>query len=56
MKFAAVIGPALYALIVGVSGRTSYGIFAFIVLFLIGLIILTVGRGTLISAEQKDRG
>jgi len=52
-KFAAVIGPAMYALIVGVSGRTSFGIFAFIALFVVGLLILTIGRKTLISAVQE---
>jgi UMF1 family MFS transporter len=52
-KFAAVIGPALYAILVGVSGRTSFGIFAFIFLFVVGLLILTIGRGTLIAAEMQ---
>ena len=43
-KFAAVIGPAMYAFISNATGRSSYGVLCLIVLFMIGLIVLTVGR------------
>jgi UMF1 family MFS transporter len=39
-KFAAVIGPALYAFVKGVTGRSSFSILSIIILFLIAFIIL----------------
>ncbi|HZK19780.1 MAG TPA: MFS transporter [Treponemataceae bacterium] len=52
-KFAAVVGPALYALLVGIFGRSSFGIFALVFLFLTGFLILIIGRKTLIEAERE---
>jgi UMF1 family MFS transporter len=43
-KFAAVLGPALYALIKGVTGRSSYAILSIAVLFLLGLAVLAAGK------------
>lgn len=42
-KFAAVLGPALYALIKGMTGRSSFSILSIILLFLIALAILLLG-------------
>jgi UMF1 family MFS transporter len=42
-KFASVLGPLLYSLIKGVTGRSSFSILSIISLFLAGLIILGVG-------------
>lgn len=43
-KFAAVIGPALYALFASVTGRPSIGILSLVVLFLAGGLILILGQ------------
>ncbi len=43
-KFAAVVGPFLYALIGGWTGRSSYGVLCLVVLFLTGLVILASGK------------
>lgn len=43
-KFAAVIGPALYALVKGITGRSSFAIFSIIILFLVGFIFLWIGK------------
>ncbi|MDR1532489.1 MAG: MFS transporter [Clostridiales bacterium] len=43
-KFAAVLGPSLYALIKAVTGRSSFSILSIVVLFLLGLLPLTLGR------------
>jgi MFS-type transporter involved in bile tolerance (Atg22 family) len=43
-KFASVLGPFLYALIAGWTGRSSFGVLALILLFLIGLIIMIRGK------------
>lgn len=43
-KFAAVLGPGLYALIKGVSGRSSYAILGIILLFFAGGILLVFAR------------
>ncbi|MCL2342766.1 MAG: MFS transporter [Firmicutes bacterium] len=43
-KFAAIIGPALYALVKGITGRSSFSILSIILLFAVGLVLLTVGR------------
>ena len=42
-KFACVIGPALYALVYGLSGRPSFGILSLILLFVAGFVFLAVG-------------
>ena len=43
-KFAAVIGPALYAFVASITGRSSYGVLGIMLLFLIGIAVLTLGR------------
>jgi UMF1 family MFS transporter len=43
-KFASVLGPFLYALISGWTGRSSFGVLALILLFLIGLVIMVAGK------------
>ena len=43
-KFAAVLGPLLYAVTVGLTGRSSLAILSIVGLFLAGLIILAVGK------------
>ena len=50
-KFAAVMGPALYALIANLTGRSSYGILSLMLLFAIGLATLYLGRSQLARAE-----
>lgn len=51
-KFAAVIGPALYAFVRDMTGRPSLGILSLIILFAIGAIILICGRKKLSSAVK----
>ncbi len=43
-KFAAVMGPALYALIRGTTGRSSFAILSISLLFLVGGILLLMSR------------
>lgn len=43
-KFASVIGPFLYSLIAGWTGRSSYGVLCLIVLFIIGYLLLLFGK------------
>lgn len=43
-KFSCVIGPALYAFVFQVSGKASFGILSLIVLFVLGSILLAIGR------------
>lgn len=52
-KFAAVLGPALYALVANLTGRSSYGILGLMVLFAGGLASLWFGRKNLALAEEK---
>lgn len=54
-KFAAVMGPALYALIGGITGRSSFGVLALILLFLVGLVIMIKGKPQFDALEKiKD--
>ena len=43
-KFASVIGPFLYSLIAGWTGRSSYGVLCLIALFIIGYLLLLFGK------------
>lgn len=52
-KFAAFIGPALYALIAQTTGRSSLGILSIIVLFAAGGGFILGGRETLKLAEKR---
>ncbi len=54
-KFAAVMGPALYALVKTWTGRSSYGILSLMLLFLIGALMLFLGRKHFKQAEQSAR-
>jgi UMF1 family MFS transporter len=42
-KFAAVLGPLLYSVVRGASGRSSFSILSITALFLVGLLILGIG-------------
>ncbi len=50
-KFAAVLGPALYAFLRGVTGNPAYGILGIMALFLVSGIIVVVGRKPLHEME-----
>ena len=50
-KFAAVMGPALYALVASATGRSSFGILSLMLLFAIGLLTIVLGRKHLRQAE-----
>lgn len=52
-KFAAVIGPALYALITTLTKRSSFGILSIILLFAVGGVVIFLSRDTLEIAEQR---
>lgn len=54
-KFAAVVGPALYALCYGLTGKASFGILSLIVLFFAGGMMLIMGRKKLLATEQSVR-
>lgn len=43
-KFAAILGPAIYATVKALTGRSSFSILAIIILFLTGGIIMLAGR------------
>ena len=43
-KFAAILGPLLYAITKGFTGRSSYSILAIIALFIVALVIMLAGR------------
>lgn len=43
-KFAAVIGPALYAFVKGVTGRSSFSILSIILLFLVAFVVLQLEK------------
>jgi Permeases of the major facilitator superfamily len=52
-KFATVVGPFLVAQFTVLTGRSSIGILSIMVLFLIGGMILLLGKGVLKRAEEK---
>ena len=51
-KFACVIGPALYALVLGLTGKPSFGILSVILLFIGGGVMLLIGRPYFKKAEH----
>ena len=51
-KFACVIGPALYQLFYGLTGKACFGILSIILLFLLGFVFLTKGRPYFRQAEH----
>ncbi|MEG2633732.1 MAG: MFS transporter [Oscillospiraceae bacterium] len=52
-KFAAVMGPALYAVTKTITGRSSYGILSLMLLFMIGALMLFLGRKHFKEAENS---
>lgn len=54
-KFAAVIGPALYAFSGDLTGRASIGILSLMILFAAGLVVMAAGRRNLAEAEAHGR-
>ena len=52
-KFATVIGPVLYSLVAGWTGRSSYGVLCLILLFMVGLGVMTFGRKDLDALTEK---
>lgn len=52
-KFAAVIGPALYAIVTTATKRSSFGILSIIILFAAGGLFIMISRDTLRSAEKR---
>ncbi|MCL1839257.1 MAG: MFS transporter [Propionibacteriaceae bacterium] len=51
-KFAAIMGPLLYALTKGITGRSSLSILSIVLLFLIAFLILVVGRKHMAQAQD----
>ena len=51
-KFACVVGPALYALVYGITQKPSFGILSIILLFVLGFVFLMVGRPYFKQAEK----
>jgi len=43
-RFAAILGPFLYALVLSTTGRASFSILSTVIIFFIGLTILLIGR------------
>ena len=54
-KFACVIGPALYELFYGLTGKPCFGILSLILLFACGFLFLTVGKKHFRIVEHKER-
>lgn len=52
-KFATVVGPFLYALIGGLTGRSSFGALCLMLLFLAGFVILIAARKPLDELEAQ---
>ncbi len=52
-KFAAVIGPALYALVFNLTGKPSFGILSIILLFIVGGAFLLIGRPYFRKVEHE---
>lgn len=52
-KFAAVVGPALYALCYGATGRASWGILSLIILFFMGGLLLILGKKRIQKSEDE---
>ena len=52
-KFACVIGPALYQLFYGITGKACFGILSIILLFILGFVFLQKGRPHFRQAEHE---
>lgn len=55
-KFAAVLGPGLYALVATVTGRSSFAILSIVLLFVIAGLTLLFGGRELRAADGRGRG
>ena len=53
-KFACVIGPALYQLFYGLTGKACFGILSIILLFILGFAFLIKGKPFFRQAEQRN--
>ena len=53
-RFASVVGPTLYAVILGATGRSSFGILAILILFVVGLTVLLKGRKHIPDLSPKS--
>ena len=53
-KFAAVLGPLLYSIVKGITGRSSFSILSIVSLFLIALIILSVGKKHFTASGKEN--
>lgn len=53
-KFASFLGPALYATIGSLTGRSSYGVLCLSVLFIAGLILLLAGKKDMALLETEN--
>ena len=51
-KFAAIIGPMLYAITKGITGRSSLSLLSLILLFAVGGVVLVANKGLFKKAEQ----
>jgi UMF1 family MFS transporter len=52
-KFAAVIGPLLYAVVGNLTGRSSFGALGILVLFLLGYVVLVIAKKPLDELERQ---
>ena len=52
-KFAAVIGPLLYAVVGNLTGRSSFGALGLLILFLLGYIFLIIAKKPLDELERE---
>lgn len=53
-KFACVVGPALYALVYGLSGKACFGILSLIILFIAGFALLIAGKPYFRAVEHEE--
>ncbi len=54
-KFACVIGPALYEVFYGMTGKACFGILSLILLFVSGFIFLTTGKKHFLNASRAGK-
>jgi len=52
-RFASVMGPTLYAIILGATGRRDFGILAILLLFVVGLAVLLKGRRHIVLSKKE---
>ena len=54
-RFAAILGPGLYALVLHLTGRPPFSIISIGIVFIIGLAILLVGRKHILASIESNR-